>query len=180
MVKKDAGSPIEDHDQADALEELAPKIREILRGYRDKRQLSSIARKLDFHQSRLTEMLTKNEHGQYKKRITPYYPAKFINSGIMDARQILDGRDIDDLPDRARIFFKRMILPPKTLELVIEAQRRGIASETDYQCALKRIESLMDAEKGPPELEELIPLTRNVEQYEDKHYPMGLPSSRRD
>jgi hypothetical protein len=44
----------------------------------------------------------------------------------MDARQILAGRNIDDLPDRARIFFKRMILPSKTLELVIEAQRRGI------------------------------------------------------
>jgi len=36
------------------------------------------------------------------------------------------GRNIDDLPDRARIFFKKMILPPKALKLVIEAQRRGI------------------------------------------------------
>ncbi len=61
-----------------------------------------------------------------KKRITPYYLARFIDSGIMDARQILAGRNIDDLPDRVRIFFKRMILPHKTLELVIEAQRRGI------------------------------------------------------
>jgi hypothetical protein len=71
-------------------------------------------------------MITKNENGEYKKRITPYYLAKFIDSGIMDAGQILAGRNIDDLPDRARIFLKRMILPPKTLELVIEAQRRGI------------------------------------------------------
>jgi len=61
-----------------------------------------------------------------QKRITPYYLARFIDSGIMDARQILAGRNIDDLPDRARIFFKRMILPPKTLELAIETQRRGI------------------------------------------------------
>ena len=117
---------IEDQEQVDALEEFAPRIREILRGFRDKRQLSAIAQKLGFHQSRLTEMITKNEKGEYKKRITPYYLARFIDSGIMDARQILAGRDIDDLPDRARIFFKRMILPPKTLELVIEAQRRGI------------------------------------------------------
>jgi len=71
-------------------------------------------------------MITKNESGEYKKRITPYYLARFIDSGIMDVRKILAGRNIDNLPDRARIFFKRMILPPKTLELVIEAQQRGI------------------------------------------------------
>ena len=126
MAKKDESAFIEDQAQIDALEEFAPRIREILRGYRNKRQLSSIARKLDFHQSRLTEMITKNEHGKYKKQITPYYLARFIDSGVIDARQLLAGRDIDELPDRARIFFKRMILPPKTLELVIEAQRRGI------------------------------------------------------
>ena len=112
--------------QFEDIEEFAPKIREILRGYRAKRQLSSIAKQLGFHHSRLTEMITKNKNGEYKKRITPYYLARFIDTGIMDARQILAGRNIDDLPDRARIFFKRMILPPKTLELVIEAQRRGI------------------------------------------------------
>ena len=126
MAKKDDSAFIEDKTQIDALEEFAPKIREILREYRTKRQLSSIAKRLGFHQSRLTEMLTKNRNGEYKKRITPYYLARFIDSGIMDARQILAERNIDDLPDRARIFFKRMILPPKTLELVIEAQRRGI------------------------------------------------------
>jgi len=126
MTKKDKSAYIEDQDQIDALEEFAPRIREILRGFRDKRQLSSIARQLGFHQSRLTEMITKNEHGEYKKRITPYYLARFIDSGIMDARQLLTGRNIDDLPDRARIFFKRMILSPNTLELVIEAQHRGI------------------------------------------------------
>ena len=126
MAKKDDSAYIEDQAQIDAIEEFAPKIRDILRDYRAKRQLSSIAKKLGFHQSRLTEMITKNENGEYKKRITPYYLARFIDSGIMDARQILFGRNIDDLPDRPRIFFKRMILPPKTLELVIEAQSRGI------------------------------------------------------
>ena len=126
MAKKDESAYIEDQAHIDAIEEFAPKIREILREYRAKRQLSSIAKQLGFHQSRLTEMMIKNENGEYKKRITPYYLARFIDSGIMDARQILSGRNIDDLPDRARIFFKRMIPPPKTLELVIEAQRRGI------------------------------------------------------
>jgi DNA-binding Lrp family transcriptional regulator len=133
--KKDDSAYIEDQAQIDAIEEFAPKIREILREYRAKRQLSSIAKQLGFHQSRLTEMITKNENGEYKKRITPYYLARFIDSGIMDARQILAEQNIDDLPDRARIFFKRMILPPKTLELVIEAQRRGI----DLDRVLKEI-----------------------------------------
>ena len=126
MTKKNDSAYFEDQAQIDAMEEFAPKIREILREYRAKRQLSSIAKQLGFHQSRLTEMITKNENGEYKKRITPYYLARFIDSGIMDARQILAERNIDDLPDQSRIFFKRMILPPKTLELVIEAQRRGI------------------------------------------------------
>lgn len=106
MAKKDDSAYIEDQAQIDALEEFAPKIREILRGYRDKRQLSSIAKQLGFHQSRLTEMITKNEKDEYKKRITPYYLAKFIDNGIMDVRQIIDKRNIDDLPDRARIFLK--------------------------------------------------------------------------
>ena len=61
MAKKDDSAYIEDQAQIDAIEEFAPKIREILRDYRAKRQLSSIAKKLGFHQSRLTEMITKNE-----------------------------------------------------------------------------------------------------------------------
>jgi len=32
---------------------------------------------LGFHQSRLTETITKNENSDYKKRISPYYPASF-------------------------------------------------------------------------------------------------------
>ncbi len=87
MAKKDKSSYIEDQGQIDALEEFSPKIREILRGYRAKRQLSSIAKQLGFHQSRLTEMINKNENGEYKKRITPYYLARFIDTGIMDARR---------------------------------------------------------------------------------------------
>ena len=108
------------------MEDFAPRVREILRNYRDKRQLSAVARQLDFHQSRLTEMITKNENGEYKKRITPYYVAKFLDGGIMSVSQILQGRKLEDLPDRPRLFFEHMILSRKTLKLVIEAQRRGI------------------------------------------------------
>ena len=51
----------------------------------------------------------------------------------------------------------------------------GISSEIDYQKVLKRIEALMDAEKGTPELEELIKLTLVAEKYEDEHYPINEP-----
>ena len=126
MAKKDDPAYIEDQDQVDALEEFAPRIREILRDYRDKRQLSTIAKQLGFHQSRLTEMITKNANGKYKKRITPYYLARFLDSGIMSVGQILQGGKLEDLSDRPRLFFERMLLSRNTLKLVIEAQRRGI------------------------------------------------------
>ncbi len=117
---------LEDKRQIDALEEYAPRIREILRQYKKKRQLSAIAARLGFHPSRLTEMITRDASGRYRKQVTPYYLAKFIDGGIMDVYQILEGHRLDELPERSRLFFERMILPRKTLQLVIEAKRRGI------------------------------------------------------
>ena len=120
---------IEDQAQVDALAEFAPRIREILREFRDERQLTTIAKQLGFHQSRLTEMITKNSQGEYKTRITPYYLARFIEGGIMSVDQILGDRRLEDLPKRPRMFFERMIVPQSTLRLVIEAQERGINVE---------------------------------------------------
>ena len=45
-------------------------------------------------------------------------------------------------------------------------------SEADYKIALKRIETLFDAEPNTPEGEELEALISFVEAYEDKNYPM--------
>ena len=116
----------EDTKQIVALEEFTPSVREILRGYRKKRKLASIAKCLGFHPSRLTEMITKNAKGEYKRHITPYYLARLIDGGFVDVKQILDGRKLEDLHDRVRIFFTRMILSRETIELVVEAQDRGI------------------------------------------------------
>jgi hypothetical protein len=44
MANRDESAYIEDQARINALEEFSPKIREILRGFRDKRQLSSIAK----------------------------------------------------------------------------------------------------------------------------------------
>ena len=117
---------IEDQEQIDALEQFAPKVREILRQYKKKRKLSSIANQLGFHPARLTEMITKDANGDYKRKITPYYLAKFIDGGIMDVPQILAGKRLEELPNLTRLFFARMLLSRKTIDLVVEAQRRGI------------------------------------------------------
>jgi HTH-type transcriptional regulator / antitoxin HigA len=52
---------------------------------------------------------------------------------------------------------------------------KPIRSNEDYQSALLRIESLMDAEEGTPELDELEVLATLVELYEDQHFPIDLP-----
>ncbi|EKA7351681.1 hypothetical protein OL320_003764 [Vibrio vulnificus] len=46
-------------------------------------------------------------------------------------------------------------------------------SESDYNAALKRIESLFDAaEPGTPEGDELERLAALVDEYEEKHFPI--------
>lgn len=117
---------MEDKKQVDALEEFASGVRETLREYKGKRQLSFIAKRLGLHPARLTEMITKDGNGAYKRRITPYYLAKFFDGGVMGVHQVLNGRRLEDLPERARLFFERMILSRETIDLVAEAQRRGI------------------------------------------------------
>ena len=44
----------------------------------------------------------------------------------MTVEQVLNGRNLEDLPKRAQIFFERHILSRKTIRTVVEAQRRGI------------------------------------------------------
>ena len=117
---------VEDKKQIDVLEEFAPKVREILRNYRAERKLSYIAKKVGINPARLTEMITKDGNGEYKRRITPYYLARFIDDGFINVYQILNGQPFNDLPERARLFFERMVLSRETIDLVAEAQRRGI------------------------------------------------------
>jgi hypothetical protein len=125
----------EDPRQVGALEPFAPKIREILLGYRKKRKLSSIAKKIGVHPSRLTEFITKDGEGRYKRTITPYYLAKLINDGVVTVSQILDDKKLEDLPDRARLYLERMALSRQTIQIVLEAQHRGI----DVDAILKNI-----------------------------------------
>jgi HTH-type transcriptional regulator/antitoxin HigA len=52
---------------------------------------------------------------------------------------------------------------------------KPIKTETDYDAALEKISSLMDAKAGTPEADELEVLATLVECYESEHYPINLP-----
>ena len=51
-----------------------------------------------------------------------------------------------------------------------------IRSEEDLTAALARLEEIFFAEEGTPEDHERSVLSDLIEAYEDKHYPIGLPS----
>ena len=133
MKQKYEDYHVEDREQINALEEFAPRIREIIGGYRDKRQLTSIAKRLGITSPRLTEMITKDDTGNYRRSITPYYLGKLLDGGVMTVRQVLGDRRLEDLPDRSRLFFERFMLPRKTIQLVATAQDRGIDVEKILQ-----------------------------------------------
>jgi len=50
-----------------------------------------------------------------------------------------------------------------------------IKTDFDYQTALAHLETLMDAQPGTPEEEELELFAVLIENYEQEHFPIGLP-----
>ena len=52
---------------------------------------------------------------------------------------------------------------------------KPIRNEEDYQLALNRAESLMDAKPGSKEFDELEVLATLINDYEAKHYPIDTP-----
>ena len=52
---------------------------------------------------------------------------------------------------------------------------KPIRNEKDYELALKRVESLMDAKFGTEAFDELEILTTLIENYEAKHYSIDVP-----
>jgi HTH-type transcriptional regulator/antitoxin HigA len=53
---------------------------------------------------------------------------------------------------------------------------RPIRNDEDHTWALRRIEELMDAEPGTPDMDELEVLSQLVEIYEDQHWPIAMPT----
>lgn len=54
-------------------------------------------------------------------------------------------------------------------------EMRPIRTQTDYQEALREIESLFDAAENTPEYDRLDILSTLVEAYEKTHFPIELP-----
>jgi HTH-type transcriptional regulator / antitoxin HigA len=52
---------------------------------------------------------------------------------------------------------------------------RAIKTSQDYDRAMARIEVLWDATEGSAAADELDVVTLLIENYEDKHFPVGLP-----
>ena len=52
---------------------------------------------------------------------------------------------------------------------------KPIKTDKDYKQALERLESIFDAQKGSPDGDELEVLGILVDQYENEHFPIGLP-----
>ena len=52
---------------------------------------------------------------------------------------------------------------------------KPIKTDTDYNQVLERLEMIFDAKKGSPEGDELEVLGILVDQYENEHFPIGLP-----
>jgi HTH-type transcriptional regulator/antitoxin HigA len=52
---------------------------------------------------------------------------------------------------------------------------KPIKTDKDYNQALERLEVIFDAKKGSPEGDELEVLVILVDQYENEHFPIGLP-----
>jgi HTH-type transcriptional regulator/antitoxin HigA len=52
---------------------------------------------------------------------------------------------------------------------------KPIKTKKDYQLAMERLEEIFDAKKGTPEGDELEILGILIDQYENDHFPIGLP-----
>jgi HTH-type transcriptional regulator / antitoxin HigA len=59
---------------------------------------------------------------------------------------------------------------------MMNSQIKPIRTAADHQAALRRINSLMDAQANTPEADELEVLATLVELYESEHFPMDLPT----
>lgn len=59
--------------------------------------------------------------------------------------------------------------------IVSDSTYTRIESDAEYEAALARVETLMDADAGSPQEAELVMLAILIEQYEREHYPIAPP-----
>ena len=64
----------------------------------------------------------------------------------------------------------------KLIQTQYKMKKLGIIkTNEDYNSALRRLEKIFDAEPGTKEGDELELLALLIEDYEDRHYPIGPP-----
>jgi len=113
-------------DKPESMDEFGDEVRKVLMEFREKRMLAKIARDIKIQPGRLTEMITRDDNREWKRKITPYYITKLVDGGYMTVEQILRGRKLEELPEGHKTFFQRAMLSKKTLELFAQAKERGI------------------------------------------------------
>lgn len=59
--------------------------------------------------------------------------------------------------------------------IVSDSMYTRIESDAEYEAALARVETSMDADAGSPQEAELIMLAVLIEQFEREHYPIAPP-----
>jgi HTH-type transcriptional regulator/antitoxin HigA len=72
-------------------------------------------------------------------------------------------------------WFRREAQVFEAIVYMVEPLPIRTETETDYRAALDEIERLFDAELNTPEFDRLEVLTKLVEAYEQKHYPIAAP-----
>ena len=89
-------------------------------------------------------------------------------------RSMSDKRDEEELRNGGKpLGMRRGLLQSR---MMATGKIKPVRTAQDYKNALARIDTLMDAEPGSPEFDELDVLVDLVELYESKHEPMGYPS----
>jgi len=105
-------------DKPESMDEFGDEVRKVLMEFREKRMLAKIARDIKIQPGRLTEMITRDDNREWKRKITPYYITKLVDGGYMTVEQILRGRKLEELPEGHKTFFQRAMLSKKNPETV--------------------------------------------------------------
>ena len=107
-------------------------------GYREQRMLAKIARDIGIQPVRLTEMITKDKQGDWKRKITAYYVVRLVDAGYISVDQLLQGKKLEDfnISDGLLRFFHRLIIPKRTLALIVKGMEKGVDVEGMLKAAL--------------------------------------------
>lgn len=111
---------------------LNREIKPILEEYKQKRQLSELAKKLGIeHRSRLTEL----KNGD--RDLTFFWLNIFIKGGVMSVDNILRGRRLDELEENELDAVLRLDPDKEELLLMYKAKRQGINVKNMLKSVIK-------------------------------------------